>query len=134
MIEHAGLAGGVDLALGELRHIDARLDAGAAAHADLIAGAQKLADGVQHVEVDDAHQVDALASRQPCQPGRRIAVGVERKEGVAVHVGDPAPDRRLRMVLEELLQGSAAHDGIKVIESLLQLQFCRSMDHDNTRC
>jgi hypothetical protein len=130
VVEYAGFTGRVDLALRKLWHIDACLDAGAAAHLRQVTRVQKLRDSVQHIEIDDPHQVDTLLPRQPCQPGGRITVGVEGKKGVAVHVGDTTQSSRRRASAKQLHQRRVSRRGIKVVEDVLQLHIRYGLYHD----
>ena len=78
---------------------------------------QELIHAVQHVEIDHADQPEAAPARQPDERRGRVAVRVEREEGVAVHVRDVMfrLERYAALVgqTHQLLQGSRPHRGVK---------------------
>jgi hypothetical protein len=113
---------GVDLARGKFGHIDAGFDSSASAHAGQVTGFQKFGDRIQHIKIDHSDQVDALLAGQPGQGGRRVAVGVERKEGMAVHIGHALGRWRSRALFHQALQGSLPATKVEMVESSFQFQ------------
>ena len=129
VIVNARLTRRVDLAVGELGNKDARLDAGAAAYAGSIAGIEKLLHRVKHVEVHNAQQLDAALAGQPCQTGRRIAVGIEREKRMAVQIGHLGRRGGLRIAFQQLRQRCVALVAIKAVERLFQVKISCLLRH-----
>ncbi len=67
MIVDSRLAGGVNFTGCKLGNVDTRLEAGTAAQAEHIASRQKFIYGIQHVKIDNAHQLEPAAFGQPGQ-------------------------------------------------------------------
>jgi hypothetical protein len=132
VVQNAWLAGGVDLARSKFGHIDAGFDSSASAHTGQVTGFQKFGDRIQHIKIDHSDQVDALLAGQPGQGGRGIAVGVERKEGMAVHIGHALRRWRNRVLFHQALQRFLPATEVEMVEGRFQLQIYCTLHHDRS--